>query len=674
MQKYPKAKKENIVEKFFGMTIKDPYRWMENEESKDLKAWLAEENQVTQTFLNKIPQRDEIKNRLRQLYDYPKYSTITVVGKRIIYGYNEGLKNQPVYYIQEGLDGKPEILMDPNQLSEDGTVSVFLNGHSKNNRYLAYLQSQSGSDWHILKVMDLEKKEVLEDQLEWIKFTWVAWFKDGFFYSGYDQPESGKELSQQNKEMKVFYHKLGEDQSQDQLIYSDAEHPLRFHGVMVSEDEKNLILVISEGTYGSEFRVKKINDQDAPFQTVFEGFDNEHFYIGSSNDDLFFLTDKGAPNKKVVKVNATTLEIVDFIAETDQALENTWKFGDRIVTLYLQDVISKLYIFDLKGQGKKEIQMPGIGSVIDVEGDKKSDHILFSFGSFISPLGLYSVDIATGETKSFKKSTVSFDTSELITEQVFYKSKDGTKIPMFITRKKNLKLDGKNPTLLYAYGGFNISLTPAFNPSIIYFLEKGGIYAHANLRGGGEYGEKWHKAGMHLNKQNVFDDFISAAEYLIDNQYTSKESLAIHGRSNGGLLMGAVTNQRPDLFKVVFAQVGVMDMLRFHKFTIGWGWSAEYGNPDEEAFFKYILNYSPLHNIEEKEYPAIMVITGDHDDRVVPAHSFKYLATLQEKNTSNQPILLRLDRKAGHGMGKPVEKIIEEYTDMYAFLFRCIEK
>jgi prolyl oligopeptidase len=674
MQQYPKAKKENIEERIFGMTIKDPYRWMENGESEDLKTWLAEENELTQSFLNEIPQREEIKKRLKQLYDYPKYSTITIVGEKIIYSYNDGLKNQPVYYMQEGINGNPEVLMDPNQLSEDGTVSVFLNGHSKNNRYLAYLQSQSGSDWHVLKVLDLEKKEVLEDQLEWIKFTWAAWYKDGFFYSGYEKPKDGKELSQQNKEMKVFYHKLGEDQSQDQLIYSDKEHPLRFHSVMVSEDEKHLILVISKGTYGNEYRLKRIDDQDGPFQAVFEGFNNEHFYLGSSGDDLFFLTDKEAPNKKVVKVNAKNLEIVDLIIETDQVLETAWKFGAHIVTLYLQDVISKLYLYDTQGQLKKEVQMPGIGSVIDVEGDKELDQILFSFSSFTTPLGLFSVDIATGETKAFKETTVSFDTSELITEQVFYKSKDGTKIPMFITRKKDLKLDGENPTLLYAYGGFNISLTPAFNPSIIYLLENGGIYAHANLRGGGEYGEKWHKAGMQFNKQNVFDDFISAAEYLIDNQYTCKEYLAIHGRSNGGLLMGAVTNQRPDLFSVVFAQVGVMDMLRFHKFTIGWGWSAEYGNPDEESFFKYILSYSPLHNIEEKPYPAVMVITGDHDDRVVPAHSFKYLATLQDKNTGDQPILLRLDRKAGHGMGKPVEKIIEEYTDMYAFLFQCINQ
>ncbi|MFP4460587.1 MAG: prolyl oligopeptidase family serine peptidase [Thermotogota bacterium] len=674
MFKFPKAKKENIEEKHFGIRIKDPYRWMENEEDDDLKAWLEAQNELTQSYFNEIPERDIIKKRLRQLYDYPKYSTITVVGKKIIYSYNDGLKNQPVYYMQEGLEGEPVVLLDPNQLSDDGTVSVFLNGHSKNNRYLAYLQSQSGSDWHCLKIMDLEKKEALTDQLEWIKFTWAAWYKDGFFYSGYEKPMDGKEFSQQNKEMKVFYHKLGEDQGQDQLIYSDAEHPLRFIGVMVSEDEDYLILVISEGTYGSEFRVKRIDDKNAPFQTVFEGFDNEHFYIGSSGDDLFFLTDKDAPNKKVVKVNATNLEIVDYIAQNEQVLENAWKFGEHIVTLYLQDVISKLYLYDMKGQLKKEVQMPGIGSVIEVAGDKEWDQILFSFTSFNSPLGLHAADVVTGETKAFKESNLSFDTSELITEQVFYKSKDGTKIPMFITRKRDLKLDGKNPTLLYAYGGFNISLTPSFNPSIIYLLENGGIYAHANLRGGGEYGEKWHKAGMHYNKQNVFDDFIAAAEYLIDNQYTAKEYLAIHGRSNGGLLMGAVTNQRPDLFSVVFAQVGVMDMLRFHKFTIGWGWAAEYGNPEEEAFFKYILTYSPLHNIEEKDYPAVMVITGDHDDRVVPAHSFKYLATLQEKNTSDQPILLRLDRKAGHGMGKPVEKIIEEYTDMYTFLFHCIRK
>jgi len=673
MQKYPKAKKENIEEKIFGMTIKDPYRWMENEKSEDLETWLAEQNQFTQTFLNEIPQRDEIKDRLRQLYDYPKYSTVTVVGKKIIYGYNQGLQNQPVYYMQEGFDEKAHVLIDPNTLSADGTVSIFLNGQSKNNRYLAYLQSQSGSDWHLLKVMDLEKKEVLADTIEWVKFTWAAWYKEGFFYSGYDKPQEGKELSVQNRGMKVFYHKLGEKQSQDQLLYSDQEHPLRFHGVRVSEDENDLILVVSQGTYGSEIRVKKIDDQNAPFQTIFEGFDYEHDYIGSAGEDLYFVTDKEAPNKKIVKVNTRTFEIHDVIAPSDQPLENGWKIGEHIVALYLYDVISKLSLYDLQGQLKNEVQMPIIGSVIDVAGDKKLDRILFSFSSFIAPLGWHTLDIASGEAKPFKESPLSFDASQFITEQVFYESKDGTKIPLFITRKKDMGRTGKNPTLLYAYGGFNISLTPDFNPAIICLLEKGVVYAHANLRGGGEYGEKWHKAGMYLNKQNVFDDFIAAAEYLIDKGYTSKDYLAIHGRSNGGLLMGAVANQRPDLFSVVFAQVGVMDMLRFHKFTIGWGWAAEYGNPDEEAFFKYILKYSPLHNIEEKDYPAVMVITGDHDDRVVPAHSFKYLATLQEKNQSDRPILLRLDHKAGHGMGKPVEKIIQEYTDMFAFWFRCMQ-
>jgi len=673
MKAYPKAKKEMVVEEHFGMTIKDPYRWMENEKSEDLNTWLAEQNELTQTFLNGMPRKEEINQRLKQLYNYPKYSTITAVGKKIIYSYNKGLQNQPVYYIQEGFDTQAQVLIDPNTLSEDGTVSIFMNGHSKNNRYLAYLQSQSGSDWHLLKVMDLETNEVLADTIEWVKFTWVAWYKDGFYYSGYDQPAEGKELSQQNKGMKVFYHKLGETQSQDQLIYSDTQHPLRFNGVMVSEDEDYLILVVSEGTYGSEFRIKRIDDKEGGFRTIFQGFDNEYFFIGSSGQDLFFLTDKGAPNKKVVKVNATNLEIVDLIPETDQVLENAWKFGDQIVTLYLQDVMAKLCLYNIKEQMIKEVQMPGIGSVLEVAGDKQLDRILFSFGSFIAPLSLYTVDIAAGETKVFKESPLSFDPSQFITEQVFYESKDGTKIPLFITRKKDIQRTGKNPTLLYAYGGFNISLTPDFNPAIIYLLENGAVYAHANLRGGGEYGEKWHKAGMHLNKQRVFDDFIAAAEYLIDKGYTSKKYLAIHGRSNGGLLMGAVTNQRPDLFGVVFAQVGVMDMLRFHKFTIGWGWVAEYGSPEDNVLFHHILSYSPLHNIEKKDYPAVMVITGDHDDRVVPAHSFKYLATLQEKNTSDQPILLRLDRKAGHGMGKPVEKIIQEYTDMIAFWFGCMQ-
>jgi len=520
--------------------------------------------------------------------------------------------------------------------------------------------------------MDLEKKQLLEDELNWVKFTLVSWYKDGFFYSAYTQPEEGKELSAKNEHMKVYYHKLGGKQSQDKLIFSDPSHPLRFHGIQVSEDETCLILNTSEGTYGNETRVRRIDAQDDEFRLLFKGFDNTFEYIGSEGEELFFLTDKDASNKKIVKAHAITLEVRDLIAEADDTLENAWKIGDKVVCHYLKDVVSKAYLFDTTGKLQKEIKMPGIGSAYEFDGDKEMTSMFFTFGSFSSPVEIYSLDLVTGEPKRFKERTLSFDPTEFITEQIFCESKDGTKVPVFITRKKDLICDGKNPTLLYAYGGFNISLTPSFDPSIIYLLERGGIFAQANLRGGAEYGEAWHKGGMLLNKQNVFDDFIAAAQCLIERKYTSSQYLAIHGRSNGGLLMGAVTNQRPDLFRVVFAQVGVMDMLRYHKFTIGWGWAVEYGNPEEEEHFKNILKYSPLHNIQEKDYPSVMVMTADHDDRVVPAHSFKYIATLQEKNTSANPVLIRVDQKAGHGLGKSIEKLIEENVDKLAFLFHSL--
>jgi prolyl oligopeptidase len=668
MISYPKAKKIDTEEVRFGVRIQDPYRWMENEEDEDLHHWLEAQNQVTQKYFQETPMRESIRTRLRELYDYPKYNVFTVVGKKIIYGYNDGLQNQYVYFVQEGFDGEPEVLIDPNRLSEDGTTAITLNGHSKDKRYLAFLEAQSGSDWQTLKVIDLHEKKVLPDQLRWVKFTLVSWYRDGFFYSAYDAPEAGKEFTAKNENMKVYYHHLGEDQSQDQMVFSDALNPLRYHSAHVSEDERHLILISSEGTYGSEVRIKTTDVRDQTFQLLFKGFDYEYEYIGSEGETLYFRTDQDAPGKKIVKVNVSDLQVKDLIRETDNPMENAWKIGNKIVTLYLKDVVSQASIFDTNGNPEHEVRMPGIGSAYQFDGDKEMDRIIFSFGSFIAPLGFYTVNLSTGETQPFKVSSVPFDSSRFVTEQIFCPSKDGTPIPVFITRRKDCGPDKPHPALLYAYGGFNISLTPEFSPAVVFWLEQGGIYAYANLRGGGEYGEKWHKAGMLLNKQNVFDDFIAVAEHLIDRGYTTPQQLAIQGGSNGGLLMGAVTNQRPDLFAAVIAQVGVMDMLRYHTFTIGWGWATEYGNPDEEAHFKNILKYSPLHNIEEKEYPAVLVMTADHDDRVVPAHSFKYTATLQAKNKADRPVLLRLDQKAGHGMGKPVEKIIEESTDKFAFI------
>ena len=668
MDTYPKAKKTENGENRFGVQVQDPYRWMENENDEDLRPWIEAQTRLTQSFLEKAPGRETIRKRLRELYDYPKYNTFSVIGTKTVFGYNSGLQNQYVYYIQDGFEGEPEVLIDPNRLSEDGTTAVTLNGHSKDKRHLAFLEAQSGSDWQTLKVIDLQEKKVLPDQLRWVKFTMVSWYRDGFFYSAYDAPDPGKEFSAKNENMKVYYHRLGEAQNQDRLIFADTDHPLRYHTAYVSEDEKRLILFSSEGTYGDEVRVKTTDPIDRDFRLLFQGFEHEYGYIGSEGDTLFFRSDCDAPNKKVVKVDATNLQVRDVISEAENALENAWKIGNRIVTQYLKDVVSKAFIHELSGHIEREVRMPGMGSAYQFDGDKERDHILFSFGSFISPLGIYAVNLSTGETLPFKESSVPFDPSRYTTEQIFCESKDGARVPVFITSSKDCAGDRTRPTLLYAYGGFNISLTPEFSPSVIFWLEQGGLYAYANLRGGGEYGEKWHKAGMLLNKQNVFDDFVAVAEHLIKQRYTSSGQLAIQGGSNGGLLMGAVANQRPDLFAAVIAQVGVMDMLRYHTFTIGWGWATEYGNPDEEVHFRNISKYSPLHNIEEKEYPAVLVMTADHDDRVVPAHSFKYLATLQQKSTGGRPILLRLDQKAGHGMGKPIEKIVEENADKFAFI------
>jgi len=668
MIKYPQAKKENIEEIIFGKKVEDPYRWMENENDTELKKWIEDQSNLTFEYLNGVSFKNKIKNRLKELYNYSKYFFAKSIGGKIIFSSNNGLQNQNIYYIQENIQEKAEILIDPNTMSEDGTVSVTLNTSSKDNKYLSFLQSQSGSDWQELKVINLETKETLKDVIKWVKFTYVSWLKDGFFYSRYDMPEKGKELSEKNEDMKIYYHKLGENQSEDKLIFQDKENPLRYSTAIVTKDEKYLVLSISEGTYGNEIRIKKI-DEESDFKIVFKGFNNEYNYIDSLNGDLIFLTDEDAPNKKIIKLNPETLKIETLIEEKSNTLENVFSTGDKIFTMYLENVSSKVLQYNINGEYERELNLPALGTVYEINGEKDKENVFFSFTSFTYPTTLFVFNKNNGEINEFKKPELNFNISEFETKQIFCESKDGTKIPVFLTYKKGLKLNGENPALLYAYGGFNVTIPPVFNPSMIFFIENGGVYAQANIRGGAEYGENWHKNGMLLKKQNVFDDFISAAEYLINNGYTSKEKLAVHGRSNGGVLIGAVINQRPDLFKVAFPQVGVMDMLRYHKFTIGWGWVVEYGNPEEEKHFKNIVKYSPLHNIEEKEYPAVMVMTADHDDRVVPAHSYKYTATLQEKNASNNPILIRIDTKAGHGAGKSIEKLIEEISDQFAFLF-----
>lgn len=670
--KYPFTKTEDIKEEHFGVMVEDPYRWMEDESSSDLKQWIDEQVAFTETYLGSLANRDKIAQGLKKLYNYPKYGMIIDAGNRLVYSYNTGLQQQSVYYVQCKDGGEPIVMIDPNTLSLDGTVAVTMNSVSHDHRYMAMLVSKSGSDWQTLKVFDFEAHTLLDEALEGVKFTQVAWFKDGFFYSRYAIPEKGKELSAKNENMTVFYHRLGTPQSEDRAIFNDPQNPLRYNTIMTSEDERYVILSISEGTYGNEIWYKDLNENADPFAgdftCIFKGFEGEADFLGAEGDLLFFITDRHALKRNIVTYHVKAHERSVCVQEEKNTLEHGYMFGSHLVLVYLKDVVSLARVYDLKGKFIGNVELPGIGSIYSFTGNGKDDTVYFTYGSFVSPLSLMRLSLKTLKTSLFKASELPYEVSDYTTEQIFCTSKDGTQVPVFLTYKKGLTRTGDHPTLLYAYGGFNVSLPPAFSPANIFLAEQGGIYAQANVRGGSEYGEQWHKEGMLLNKQNVFDDFISVAEALIEKKYTSKDHLAIQGGSNGGLLMGAVVNQRPDLFNAVFPAVGVMDMLRYHTFTIGWGWMVEYGNPEEEMHFHNIYAYSPLHNVAEKDYPKIMVMTADHDDRVVPAHSFKYIASLQAKNTSEHPMLIRIDKNAGHGAGKSMDKIILEQADKFAFM------
>lgn len=671
MFNYPNTKKLELTEDHFGTPVSDPYRWLEDVTDPDVNGWVDAQIEFTEKYLETQAQREKIAARLKALYDYPKYGTVKAVGDRLIYSYNTGLQPQSVYWIQEGPTGTPEVLLDPNALSEDGTVAVTLSTASHCHRYIALLQAASGSDWQHLKVLDLASKTLLMEDLTGVKFTHVAWYRDGFFYSRYELPQEGLALSAKNEDMRIYYHRLGRPQDEDVLIFEDTKYPLRYNTLYTSSDERYLILSISEGTYGNELRLMDLGQGHTPetgtFTTIIDGFDSESDFIGAFEDRIYFLTDRGASNRKVIAYHVPTATFEDLVGEGIHTLEGAWKFGNQLVLQYLKDVVTTLTLHHLDGTYLGTVEQPTLGSVYEVTGSDELEHLYTTFGSFISPIELQRIHRHTLKVESFKTASLPYDPTKYVTSQLFCNSPDGTKVPVFITHRKDLERNGKNPTLLYAYGGFNVSLPPAFNPSNMFLVEQGGIYAQANLRGGSEYGEQWHRDGMLFNKQNVFDDFIAVAEHLIEMNYTSPDYLAIQGGSNGGLLMGAVVNQRPDLWSAVFAQVGVMDMIRYHKFTIGWGWMVEYGNPEEEAHFHNIIRYSPLHNIEAKAYPRVMVLTADHDDRVVPAHSYKYIATLQEKNTSANPMLIRIDKNAGHGAGKSISKLMQEQTDKYTF-------
>jgi len=668
---YPKTKKGDVVDEYFGEKISDPYRWLEDDLSLETGEWVKEQNRVTFSYLSKIPYRDALKERLEKLWNYEKISAPFKEGKYTYFRKNSGLQNQFVIYRQEG-NGEVEVFLDPNQFSQDGTTSLAQLSFSKDGSVAAYSISEAGSDWRKIIVIDAETKKTMEEALIDVKFSGISWKgNEGFYYSSYDKPK-GSELSAKTDQHKLYYHKLGEPQSKDQLIYGGTEaEKHRYIGADVTEDDRYLIIYGANATSGNDLYIKDLSKPNSKLITVLDNFDSDTSLLDSVDSTLYFITNLNAPNKKIVTVdftNPTPEYWKDFIAETENVLSPSTG-GGYIFAEYMIDAISRAYQYDYQGKKIKEISLPGIGSLSSLGGKKEDKTLYYSFTNYKTPPTIYSYDVEKGESSIYKKSAAKFDSDQYESNQVFYKSKDGTKIPMIITHKKGLDLNGKNPTILYGYGGFNISLTPRFSIANVVWMENGGIYAVANLRGGGEYGKKWHKAGTQLKKQNVFDDFIAAGEYLIENKYTSSNYLAIRGGSNGGLLVGAVMTQRPDLMKVALPAVGVLDMLRYHTFTAGAGWATDYGTSEQnKEMYEYLKGYSPLHNVKAGvHYPATLVTTGDHDDRVVPAHSFKFAAELQSKQASNAPSLIRIETNAGHGAGTPVSKTIEQYADIFSF-------
>ncbi len=672
---YPETKKAGVVEEYFGTKVSDPHRWLENGDSPEVAAWVEAENKFTFAYLEKIPYRQQVKDRLTRLFNYPKFSSPTRRGENFVFSKNDGLQNQSVFYIQKGLAGAPELLLDPNGFSTDGTSRLGAFSWSPKGEYVVYGISQGGSDWNDLYVLDVATKKPLTDHLRWIKNGGGSWRGDeGFYYSRYPAPEKGKELITQNEFQAVYYHKLGTPQADDELVYEDKEHPQRFQSVDVTEDQRFAILYISErgqGKNGNAVFFRDLSTGEKTFTPIVAEIGSDSYGVVDSLDGKFLIeTNHGAPNGKVVLYDPQTKAWKDILPERPEPLENTGTAGGKLFATYLKDVTTRAYVHSLEGKLENEIVLPGLGSAGGFGGRNDDKFVFYTFTSFNAPPTIYNYDIPTRKSSVFRTVDIpGFDGNDYEVKQVFFKSKDGTRVPMFLTYRKGIKLDGRNPTLLYGYGGFNITMNPGFSALRIALLEQGVVYASANLRGGGEYGETWHQAGTKLQKQNVFDDFIAAAEYLIREKYTSPSKLGIEGASNGGLLVGAVTNQRPDLFRAVHQHAGVMDMLRYHTFTIGWNWAADYGRSDaNEAEFKALYAYSPIHNARASKYPAILITTADHDDRVVPAHSFKYAAAMQEAQKGEYPIVIRIDTKSGHGASSTTKQL-EQTADIYSFFF-----
>ena len=669
---YPETAKVVVVDSLWGKTIEDPYRWLEDDMADDTKKWVKAQNKVTRSFLDSIPFKKDIAERYENILDYEKVGSPYKVGENYFINKNSGLQNQSVIYVQNGEEGEQEVFLDPNTLSEDGTVTASLIGASDDHQFMAVSRSEAGSDWSEIRVMNIAEKSETGDVLKWIKFGGAAWYKDGFFYSRYPAPEEGDELSAENTFHQVFYHKLGQDQSEDELIYQNLDAPNMYHWTSVTEDNKFLVLYASTGTDGYEVYFKDL-EKGGSFQALFTGFENKSSIVDFVNGRFLVQTDIDAPKYRLVSIdpnNTSKDNWIEILKETEDLLESVSTAGGKMFASYLAKASNKIEVMNYDGSDRSTIELPdNTGSAGGFYGKKTDEKVFYSFTSFTYPTSVYEYDISSGESTLYYAPKLKFDPSDFESKQVMYKSKDGTDVSMFLVYKKGIELNGENPTMLYGYGGFNVSLTPSFSTSNILLLEQGGVYAMANLRGGGEYGEEWHKAGMLNQKQNVFDDFFAAADYLVNEGYTSKEYLAIAGGSNGGLLVGACMTQKPEKFQVAFPAVGVMDMLRYHKFTVGWGWIPEYGCADSsKTEFDNLLSYSPYHNLSEQNYPATMVTTADHDDRVVPAHSFKFAARLQEQHTGSGPVLIRIEENAGHGAGKPTSKVIDEQSDKWAFM------
>ncbi len=670
----------DVIDDYHGRQVKDPYRWLEDTESEETAEWIAAQNAVTNRYLESIPSRAMMRKRLEKLWNYERYDLPKRKGATYFYTHNDGLQDQSVLYKADSLEATRQVLIDPNEFSDDGTIALAGAVPSKDGKLIAYALADGGSDWRTWKLRNVASGEDLADVVEWVKFSGIAWKPDGsgFFYGRYDAPQEGQELTGTNENQRLYFHKLGDDQSSDTLILERPDHPKWGFSPEVTDDGRYLVIQNWKGSEPkAQIFVKDLRQGDAPVRPLITGFDAEYEWVASRGDTLYFVTDNEAPKRRLIALQADNSDRdawQEVIAETDDVLESVSLFGEIFYSSWLKDARGKVTRHSIDGSPTGEVELPGVGTVFGFEGPQDAEETFFGFTNYVTPTSIYRVELPSGDVSLWRRPEVALDVEDFVTEQLFCKSKDGTTVPIIVTRKKTSKLNGSNRTLLYGYGGFNISITPSFSPATAAWIDGGGIYAVANLRGGGEYGRQWHEDGMRLKKQNVFDDCIAAAEYLVEKKYTEPERLALQGRSNGGLLVGAVMTQRPDLFGACLPAVGVMDMLRYHKFTIGWAWATEFGSSDEEDQIDNLLSYSPLHNLKPGTcYPATLVTTADRDDRVVPGHSFKFAAALQEAQGCEHPTLIRIETRAGHGAGTPVSKRIDEYADVWAFLIENLK-